>query len=57
MAEEALEMVDRLAPDVVTLDLMMPEMDGVSFQTLQMARRPLPIVVVSIAGTSGELAL
>ncbi len=55
--EEALEMVESLHPDVVTLDLIMPRMDGVAFLKEQMARRPLPVVVVSIAGEGGEQAL
>jgi two-component system chemotaxis response regulator CheB len=54
---DALEQVERLAPDVVTLDLMMPGMDGVGFLAEQMARRPLPVVVCSIADESGEMAL
>jgi two-component system chemotaxis response regulator CheB len=54
---EALELVEELQPDVVTCDLIMPELDGVAFITAQMARRPLPIVVVSVASESGELAL
>jgi two-component system chemotaxis response regulator CheB len=55
--EEALELVERLKPDVVTLDLMMPGMGGVGFLREQMRRRPLPVVVCSIAHDSGELAL
>ena len=35
----------------------MPELDGVGFVREQMARRPIPIVVVSIASESGELVL
>ncbi len=54
---EALELAARLEPDVVTLDLMMPEMDGVEFLRRQMAVRPLPVVVCSIAHDSGELAM
>lgn len=54
---EALEMVQQLEPDVVTLDLIMPRMDGVTFLKEQMARRPLPVVVVSITSESGELML
>lgn len=55
--QEALQKVEELQPDVVTLDLMMPVMDGVAFVQAQMARRPLPIVIVSIASESSELAL
>ncbi len=54
---EALELVERLQPDVLTLDLMMPEMDGVAFLQEQMARRPLPVVVVSIANEASDLVL
>jgi two-component system chemotaxis response regulator CheB len=55
--EEALELVEQLSPDVVTLDLNMPRSDGLDFLRKQMARRPLPVVVVSIASESGELVL
>ena len=55
--EEALEMVEKHRPDVVTLDLMMPGMDGVGFLKEQMRRHPVPVVVCSIAHESGELAL
>src|SRR5262245_15254029 len=54
---EALERVDELSPDVVTCDLIMPELDGVGFVRAQMARRPMPIVIVSVASESGELVL
>ncbi len=55
--EEALELVERLKPDVVTLDLNMPRMGGVAFLREQMARRPLPVMVVSSMEVSGELVL
>lgn len=54
---EALELVELLKPDVVTLDLIMPRMDGLGFLQAQMARRPLPVVICSIASESGEMAL
>ncbi len=54
---EALEMVEELKPDVITCDLIMPELDGVGFIREQMSRRPIPIVVVSVASESGELVL
>lgn len=55
--EEALEVTERLQPDVVTCDLIMPVMDGVGFVREQMARRPVPILIVSIANEGSEMAL
>ena len=55
--QEALERVSELKPDVVTCDLIMPELDGVGFVREQMNRAPLPIVIVSVASESGELVL
>ena len=55
--EEALELVERLEPDVVTLDLVMPRMNGVEFLRAQNRRRRIPVVVCSIAHESGEMAL
>jgi two-component system chemotaxis response regulator CheB len=54
---EALELVAQLEPDVVTCDLIMPELDGVGFVREQMARRPVPIIIMSIASETGEAAL
>jgi two-component system chemotaxis response regulator CheB len=55
--EEALERVAELQPDVVTCDLNMPIMDGPTFVREQMARRPLPIIIISIAAESGPQVL
>lgn len=54
---DALDKVEQLKPDVITLDLIMPDMDGVEFVKAQMARYPLPIIIVSIANEGGEMAL
>ena len=54
---EALELAERLEPDVVTCDLIMPELDGVGFVREQMRRRPVPIIIMSIASETGETAL
>jgi two-component system chemotaxis response regulator CheB len=54
---EALELVEQLDPDVVTCDLIMPGLDGVGFVREQMARRPVPIIIMSIASETGEAAL
>ena len=45
--DEALRMVAELQPDLITLDLEMPRMDGFTFLRLMMARRPTPVIVVS----------
>jgi two-component system chemotaxis response regulator CheB len=45
--EDALREVERLRPDVIILDLEMPRMDGFTFLRLLMARRPVPVIVVS----------
>jgi len=55
--EDALEQVERLHPDVVTCDLIMPGIDGVEFIQRQMSKRPLPIVIVSIAADSSDRVL
>ena len=54
---EALALVEELKPDVITCDLNMPVMDGVAFVRAQMARRRVPIVIISIAAESGEQVL
>lgn len=54
---EALDLVERLDPDVVTCDLIMPELDGVGFVREQMQRRPVPIIIMSVAKETAEAAL
>lgn len=43
----AREKIARLNPDVLTLDLEMPRMDGLSFLSKLMEHHPMPVVVVS----------
>ncbi|MGH7271330.1 MAG: chemotaxis protein CheB, partial [Polyangiaceae bacterium] len=45
--EEALRIVTLLKPDVITLDLEMPRMDGFTFLRILMAKVPTPVIVVS----------
>jgi two-component system chemotaxis response regulator CheB len=44
---EAREKIKKLNPDVLTLDVEMPRMDGVTFLTNLMRLRPMPVVMVS----------
>src|SRR5688572_32327669 len=55
--KEALDLVEQLQPDVITCDLIMPELDGVGFVREQMQRRPVPIIIMSIASETGDAAL
>ncbi len=45
--KEALRQAFDLHPDAITLDLEMPEMDGFAFLRLLMAKRPVPVIVIS----------
>jgi len=45
--EEALKLATMLKPDVITLDLEMPKMDGFTFLRILMSRQPTPVIVVS----------
>jgi two-component system chemotaxis response regulator CheB len=50
--EEALRKSLDLEPDMITLDLEMPRMDGFTFLRLLMAKHPIPVMVIS--GRDGE---
>ena len=45
--EDGLTKVRELRPDVVTLDVEMPRLDGLGFLEAQMREHPLPVVMVS----------
>jgi two-component system, chemotaxis family, protein-glutamate methylesterase/glutaminase len=50
----AREKILSLEPDVLTLDLEMPRMDGLSFLKRLMRYRPLPVIVISSLGQAGS---
>ena len=50
--EEALRKTFELEPDLITLDLVMPRMDGFTFLRVVMSKRPTPVLVIS--GRAGE---
>lgn len=50
--EEALRKTFELQPDLITVDLEMPRMDGFTFLRVVMNKRPTPVIVIS--GRTGE---
>ena len=50
----AREKIMRLDPDVLTLDLEMPRMDGLTFLRILMQHHPMPVVVVSSLAQAGS---
>jgi two-component system chemotaxis response regulator CheB len=53
---EAREMIRNLDPDVVTLDIEMPEMNGLDFLERIMRLRPTPVIMVSNLTQPGAAA-
>lgn len=55
---EAREEIARLAPDVITLDIEMPRMSGLTFLQILMRHHPIPTIVVStLAGPRNAIAV
>src|SRR5674476_1200083 len=50
----AREMIRSLNPDVLTLDVEMPKMDGLDFLEKLMRLRPMPVVMVSTLTEKGS---
>jgi two-component system chemotaxis response regulator CheB len=53
--KQAIELCRSLRPDVVTMDMMLPEMSGLSATEYIMAYCPTPILIVSSSVNRGEL--
>ena len=54
----ARDMIVELKPDVLTLDIEMPRMDGLTFLRKLMHHRPMPVIVISsLAQASCDAAL
>ena len=53
---EALQQLDRFGPDVITLDINMPEMDGLTALSHIMVQRPTPVVMLSSLTEKGAMA-
>lgn len=49
----ARELIKKLNPDVLTLDVEMPKMDGITFLKNLMRLRPMPVIMLSTLTTKG----
>jgi two-component system chemotaxis response regulator CheB len=54
---EALELIAELTPDVITLDLMMPNLDGIGVLRALPKERAPRVVVVSVSNEESELGV
>jgi chemotaxis response regulator CheB len=55
---EARELIKQLNPDVLTLDIEMPKMDGITFLRNLMRLRPMPVVMISaLTESNAEVTL
>ena len=54
--EAAISENQQFQPDVVTLDINMPQMDGLTALSIMMAQRPVPVVMFSSLTEQGALA-
>lgn len=55
--EEAISKVEQLKPDLITMDIVMPGMDGIKTTRAILERYPVPIVIVSSYYTNKEVDL
>lgn len=55
-AAEARDLIKRLHPDVVTLDVEMPGMSGIDFLREIMATKPIPVIMLSTLTQKGSAA-
>jgi two-component system, chemotaxis family, protein-glutamate methylesterase/glutaminase len=56
-AEEALRILERVSPDVISMDIRLPGMNGFEATQQIMAKKPTPIVVVSASVESEDLKI
>ena len=56
-AEEALRVLHRISPDVISMDIRLPGMNGVDATRRIMSEKPTPIVVIAASVESDDLKI
>src|SRR5436309_13850383 len=54
--EEALRKAEEVRPDVVLLDLVMPDLDGIEVMQQLRDRRPVPVILLTAKGATADKA-
>jgi two-component system KDP operon response regulator KdpE len=55
--EDALRKAEEYRPDVVVLDIVMPDLDGIEVMRELQQRRPVPVILLTAKGSTSEKAL
>ena len=53
---DARDKIQELNPDVLTLDIEMPRMDGITFLKILQQHRPIPVIIISSLSQAGSRA-
>lgn len=54
--QEAIDMAEQYRPDVIVLDIVMPDLDGIEVMRELQGRRPVPIILLTAKGSTSEKA-
>jgi DNA-binding response OmpR family regulator len=54
--EEALAKAEGIRPDIVLLDIVMPDMDGIEVMDQLRERHPVPVILLTAKGSAGDKA-
>jgi DNA-binding response OmpR family regulator len=55
--QEALRMAEEYRPDVVILDIVMPDLDGIEVMRALRERRPVPVILLTAKGSTSDKAV
>jgi two-component system KDP operon response regulator KdpE len=55
--EEAIRMAEEYRPDVVVLDIIMPDLDGIEVMRELAERRPVPVILLTAKGSTADKAM
>src|SRR5262245_60653437 len=54
--EQALQKAEEVRPDIVLLDIVMPDLDGIEVMRQLRERRPVPVILLTARGSTADKA-